>query len=457
LLLAVPTYTASNIDDRTETKIYWADPTDTTQFSQVGVDSNGVAAGGLYVSGPYTTLYGIDGKVTWSNVNEPKNYTTGEAGTARVTGFKIVKGLPLRTGSGPGGLLWSLDAVTRQDWIGGSQIFRFSPVGSKTSILAQNSVIEYDGNYYWISIDRFLVTNGSQISELPNQMNINWFFDNLNYAQRQKIWAMKVPRYGEIWWFFPTGTATECTNAVIYNVREQTWYDVICGRSAGYQSQVFRFPIMASNQEQISYRLTLTVPFAIAPSIGDQIFGALTGALGTVTSYAAGSTTIYLQRSGIIEFNSFESIQNLTHPTNSPTITAIRPLYDSYMHENGHDLVENGTTVSIESYAESNDFGLPTGGTQVGGQQGLNRWTRLVRVEPDFVMTGDMSFTVIGREFAQAPDVTSRTYDFTPTTGKVDTREQYRSIRMRFTSNALGGHFEAGKIVLHTEPGDVRS
>jgi hypothetical protein len=458
LLLAVPTYTATNIDDRTETKVYWADPTDITQFSQVGLDATyGVASGGLYCSSPYTTLYGNDGKVTWSNANEPKNYTTGDAGTARVTGMKIVKGLPMRTGSGPGGLLWSLDSLTRQDYIGGSQIFRFSPVGTKSTILAQNSVIEYDGNYYWLGIDRFLVTNGSQIAELPNQMSTNWFFDNLNYSARQKIWAMKVPRYGEIWWFFPYGTAPECNKAVIYNVREQTWYDAICARSAGYSSQVFCFPVLANNQAEISYQLTISVAFVIAPAIGDQIFGDVTGARGIVSFYTAGTTSLYIQLIGSTQFATVETISNLTTPTNSPVVSAIRTLYDCYMHENGHDLVENGTSVSIQAYAESNDFGLPTGGAQLNQPSGINRWTRLVRVEPDFVMSGDMKMTVIGREFAQADDVTSIDYPFGPNTGKIDTREQYRSIRVRFESNTLGGNFEAGRIVLHTEPGDVRS
>jgi hypothetical protein len=80
-------------------------------------------------------------------------------------------------------------------------------------------------------------------------MNQNYFFDNLNYDQRQKVWATKVPRYGEIWWFYPRGDAIECTDAIIYNVRENTWYDAGqargAQRSAGYFSQVFAYPVAA--------------------------------------------------------------------------------------------------------------------------------------------------------------------------------------------------------------------
>jgi len=88
---------------------------------------------------------------------------------------------------------------------------------------------------------------------------------------------------------------------------------------------------------------------------------------------------------------------------------------------------------------------------------GMNRWTRLVRVEPDFVQKGDMTLYVVGKEFANSPDVVSQGYNFTSETERIDMREQRREIRLRFVSNTIGGHYEAGRILLHIEPGDVRS
>jgi hypothetical protein len=91
------------------------------------------------------------------------------------------------------------------------------------------------------------------VQEVPNTQNMNWFFDNLNYVQRQKVWVTKVPRWGEIWFFYPRGDATECNDAVIYNVREKIWYDAGQApgayRSAGTFSEVFRQPIWAGNKE----------------------------------------------------------------------------------------------------------------------------------------------------------------------------------------------------------------
>ena len=102
--------------------------------------------------------------------------------------------------------------------------------------MSSQCVIEYDGIYYWCGVDRFLMFNGV-VREVPNSLNLNWFYDNLNFNQRQKVFAVKVPRWGEIWWCYPRGNATECTHAVIYNVRENTWYDCELpndGRSAGF-------------------------------------------------------------------------------------------------------------------------------------------------------------------------------------------------------------------------------
>jgi hypothetical protein len=64
---------------------------------------------------------------------------------------------------------------------------------------------------------------------------------------------------------------------------------------------------------------------------------------------------------------------------------------------------------------------------------------------------------VIGKEFANAPELVSLGYNFTGETQRIDLREQRREIKLKFTSNVAGGHYEMGRVLLHLEPGDVRS
>jgi hypothetical protein len=69
----------------------------------------------------------------------------------------------------------------------------------------------------------------------------------VNFTHRQKVFAYKVPRFGEIWWCFPYGSATECNHAVIYNWKENFWFDTPLphsGRSDGVFAKVFNRPFM---------------------------------------------------------------------------------------------------------------------------------------------------------------------------------------------------------------------
>lgn len=218
-------------------------------------------SGGCCMLYPYLFVYGNNGFIqnssagnfaAWNTVDFP------DANSNNVSATKIVKGMPLRGGTtSPAGLFWSLDSLIRVTYapqtVGASTIYwRYDIISSQSSIMSSQCVVEYDGLYYWLGVDRFLAYNGV-VQEVPNQFNMNWFFDNVNYAQRQKIWATKVPRWGEIWWFYPRGDATECTDAIVYNVREQVWYDagqaLGARRSAGTFSEVFRFPIWAGWEE----------------------------------------------------------------------------------------------------------------------------------------------------------------------------------------------------------------
>ena len=452
IVIAVATNSLTNIDDQTDKQVYYGLANETTALVPISGLS---VSGGIVCIPPYLVYYGSDGLVGWTDANQPQTLTGGDAGQDRVTGSKIVKALPVRGGNGPGALLWSLDSVISMQYVGGSAIFRFTTITAQSSILSQNSVIEYDGQYFWVGVDRFLTYAGGQVQELPNDNNLNWFLDNLNFDNRQKVWAMKVPRYGEIHWYFPFGDATECTHCVIYNVREKTWYDNRNPRSAGFYSQVFHYPVMASSVPSIDQiRLVVTV-LSGEFQVGDFIKNTITESLGQIL--AVEEAGVYLVQ--LIEDNGGAVGQGIVNLSRSGEAELLSRNYlaSTYTHEIGLNAVEGDSETAIESYFESSDFGYPTGGAQQNQIKGLNRWTRLIRIEPDFKMQGIMDVKVVGREFAQGEDTVSQPYVFDPDTTFIDMREQRRQIRLRFTSNDINGYYEMGRVLLHTEPGDVRS
>jgi hypothetical protein len=357
-------------------------------------DNNISVSGGCIVLHPYLFVYGDNGLIQNSSAGDFANWVSADANSNNVATGKVVKGLPIRGGStSPSGMFWAVDALIRVSFqpssAGGQNFYwTYDLVSSQTSIMSSSCVIEYDGIYYWIGVDRFLMYNG-QVQEIPNDQNQNYFFDNLNISQRQKVWVSKVSRYGEIWWFYPKGDATECTDAIIYNVRNKTWYDageaLGARRSAGVFSEVFPKPFWAGNELDSDGKATL------------------------------------------------------------------------WQHETGYDAINLTSVTAVESYFETNSIG--TLGGLVGSQQqpGDNLWTRLERIEPDFVQTGAMTVTVTGRGYAEDVAVESSPYPFDPTTLKIDMREQRREMRLRFESNVAGGTYQTGRVLLSMTTGDSRS
>lgn len=249
LLIAHPGQNLTAIDQETDTTIYSGNIS--TTGALIALAGAPAVSGGICVAVPFLFAFGTNGYVAWCDTNAPTSWAAGSAGNARIARTKVVKGMVNRSGGGssaPSVLLWSLDALIRASFVGGAAIFRFDTITDQSSVLSTQAIVEYDGLYFWPSKDRFLVYNGA-VREVPNQMNLRWFFDGLNYAQRQKVFALKFPRWGEIWWLYPRGTATECTHAVIVNVRDNQWYDTALpadGRCAGYHSSVFQYPVMLS-------------------------------------------------------------------------------------------------------------------------------------------------------------------------------------------------------------------
>ena len=368
--------------------------------------------GGVVSLHPYTFIFGNDGYVAWSTAGDPTDFVSTGSGSANITGQKIVRGMPLRGGAGnsPSGLFWSADSLLRASFVGGEAIFQFDTISAETSIMSAQSVIEYDGIFYWVGSDRFLSFNGV-VREIENGLNQNFFFDSLNYEQRQKVFAVKVPRFGEIWWCFPKDDAIEPNHAVIYNVRENTWYDLALpegGRSAGIFPAVFRRPLMAG----------------VEPAFND-IDTRITEA-GDTRITESGATRI-TEESG-------------------------NARYKFWVHEVGTDKIDGLNIQPIPSYFETADISLPV-------QAGQNSALQVLLVEPDFVQTGDMTLEVHGRANARSPEVNSDPVTFpetatTPQEQVVFLKTQRRELRFRFESNTLGGDYQMGTILVHVRPGD---
>jgi hypothetical protein len=421
------------------------------------------ATGGVLSLPPYTMVFGSDGYVAWSVPNAPNDFVGTGSGNAYVAAQKLVRGMPLRGGPGnsPSALLWSADALVRASYVGGTTTFQFDTISTQTSILSSSSVIEYDGVFYWIGSDRFLMFNGV-VREVENNLNLNFFFDNLNMAQRQKVFAIKVPRYGEIWWCFPKGNSLEPNHAVIYNVRENTWYDTPLpngGRGAGVFPTVFQKPIMTGVVPQPSIATSASI---VSGGSGYTLGDTLT-VVGGDSLIPAELTVATVGGGGVITGVQISDTGRYTvAPTNPVTVsggsgtsatfnvTFVAP-YQTWVHETGVDEVDGQNVKPIRSFFETGDISLPT--------TGLNRATQVLMLEPDFVQSGDMSVSVRGRANARAPEIDGDPVVFSDSATSPDQqlvrfKEQRRELRFRFESNVVGGDYQMGQVLAHVQLGD---
>lgn len=376
-------------------KIYWGHAEATTPFVEIaGIQ----VSGGIVALVNYLVAYGNDGELRWSVPGNPTDFFGSGSGDARPTATKIVRGLPLRGSGGPSALLWSLDSLVVMQWVGGATVFNFDTITASGSVLSSNGIIENNGIYYWATTNGFSMFNGV-LRDLPNTYNKQWFLKNLNWAERQKVFAFKIPRWSEIWWCFPYGDATECTRAVIYNYAENVWYDTILPpdrRSAGQYAQVYEYPIMA----------------------------------------CAGSA----DSGGVVTSNTWQmetGTDLVRSPPGSPSGTP-------------------PVTTAIPSWFITKEFSFLN-----GKQGGASRQMSVDRIEPDFEQSGDLTITVQTRMNARAAEVDRATITFSDTAdaGQEQTikpRVTGRLTRFKVESNVTGGDYVLGTTMLHIAPSDGR-
>lgn len=441
--------------------------------------------GGVCVLYPYVFVYGSYGYIANNHVSsaygsqELTDWNGATANQVNMAAGKIVKGMPVRGGTNsPSGLFWATDSLIRVSFTGQTPLYwRYDIISSQTSIMSSNAVVEADGIFYWMGVDRFYLYNGS-VSVLPNDKNVNWLFNNLNYQQRQKVWATKIPRYNEIWFFYPRGTATECTDAIIYNVKDKIWYDagsaIGAQRSCGYTTEVFPSPIWANwNYDVIFSNAYTTIENpASEPAPGLNQFY-LTGDL--TVAFSPGTKICFNNTTGMPVYTVVTSVNIYNTTIGTPGVTLvtcdqdfepelvfgdrvyiINGGYGIYQHEIGLNDVSFAGSFAITSSFTTCDIswvgGTPSQDTAVG----VNRRMHLRRIEPDFVQSGELQLNIIGEKFARGDTQVSGPFLFDPDTGKIDLRVENRETRLQFVSNTFNGNYELGRILITAEYGDER-
>jgi len=446
--------------------------------------------GGVCVLYPFIFVYGSNGYIANNNVSLGlANYSTQNfydwngtfANQVNVASSKIVKGIPWRGGTNsPSGLFWATDSLVRVSFNPNatSVYWSYDIVSSQISIMSSSSVVEMDGTAFWMGVDRFYQYNG-QVAVLPNDKNVNYLFNNINYSQRQKVWATKIPRYNEIWFFYPRGTNTECTDAIIYNVKDKLWYDageaLGARRSCGYTTELFPTPIWASWEYEPLYnsaQYVIAKPASLATPTAYQFYLA-----GDQTPVFSPGSFLTLSNSLTAQTYQITASQNIfnttigtpgvtlvtvatsfgTTPAVGTTVYNVTGGYGIWQHEFGLNKTSIVEETAVYSSITTSDISWLTGNPTQRSDLGTNRRIHLRRLEPDFLQTGTLAVTILGRKFAGGQyEENSGPYYFTQETGKIDLRVEHRIIRLKFESNEIDRNYENDRNLNTSELGDER-
>jgi hypothetical protein len=180
--------------------------------------------------------------VKWSD--QENNTTWTAAATNQAGDFEINSSGSLKCGKRVRGinLLFTDVDVHTASYVGQPYVYTFERVASGCGVISAQAVAAIDSTAMWMSQSGFWIFD-SYVKPLNCDVS-DYVFQNLNYNQASKVYAVHNSKYGEIWWFYPSNASNEVDSYVTYNYRENHWNIGVMGRTAGTDRGVFNNPTM---------------------------------------------------------------------------------------------------------------------------------------------------------------------------------------------------------------------
>jgi hypothetical protein len=182
-------------------------------------------------------------KVQWCDREDNTLWTpaaTNEAGDIILqTSGQIMAGVRTR---GQTLILTDIDAHSAS-YQGPPFVYGFERVGTACGLLARKAVVAVDAGVFWMGRNAFHFYDGSSVREL-NCLVQDHVFGDINNTNISKSWAMSLGDEGEIWWFYPSSSSSECDRYVMYDYKADWWSIGELSRSSGIDRGVFQYPMM---------------------------------------------------------------------------------------------------------------------------------------------------------------------------------------------------------------------
>ena len=218
--------------------------------------------------------------VQWSDKENNTVWTpaaTNEAGDLELqTDGEIMCGVRVR---GQSLIITTVDAHAAS-YQGPPYVYGIERVGTSCGIISQKAAANTDLGAVWMGLRSFFRYSGGSVAKMNSDVS-DYVFSDINVSEQSKVFAVTNSRFGEVWWFYPSGDSTECNRYVVYNFIENNWTIGSLARTSGVDSGAFRNPIWASADNNKIYEHEVGLgydglsPFAESGPImigtGDQV------------------------------------------------------------------------------------------------------------------------------------------------------------------------------------------
>jgi hypothetical protein len=134
-------------------------------------------------------------------------------------------------------------SVHSLQFIGPPFIFGLTQISLGSTIIGPNAAVAVNDAVFWMGNGRFYLYDGS-LKPLACTVR-DTVFDDFNYTQGEQVVAGVNSEFGEIFWFYPSASASVNDKYVIYNYDEKVWYFGSLARTAWIDRGINEFPIAA--------------------------------------------------------------------------------------------------------------------------------------------------------------------------------------------------------------------
>ena len=187
--------------------------------------------------------------VKWCDQENDTNWTA--SATSQAGDFELQSVGSLKAGKKVRGinLLFTDVDVHTATYVGLPYVYSFEKAASGCGLISAQAVAAIDTSALWMSTSGFFIFDG-YVKPLSCDVS-DYVFQNMNYSQASKVYAVHNSKYGEVWWFYPSSASNEVDSYVSFNYRESHWNIGSLSRTAGVDRGVYLQPLMVSSDGYI--------------------------------------------------------------------------------------------------------------------------------------------------------------------------------------------------------------